>query len=310
MSSQPQRRLRPVVAPNSWPTRWIRSPISSASSDEGAAAHAGRVGLDDAHDRVDLGGPHPGAAAGVARHRVRGGDEGVGAVVHVEVAALGPFEEDLLFLPDRLVEQQRDVRRVRPQDVGVTHVLFEDGLCVDGLLAEELRQVKVLFLDVAPELLGEGVAVQQVANADADAGNLVLVCRTDAALGGPDLACALGRLSRRIHAAVVGHDQVRPVAEDQFRVGREGVFLLQVPDLLDEHLRVDDHAVAQHAHLVIVEDPRRDQVQDGLLSPDHDRVPRVVAALETHDGVGVFRIEVDDLALAFIAPLGPYDDHA
>jgi len=32
MSSQPQRRLRPVVAPNSWPTRWIRSPISSASS--------------------------------------------------------------------------------------------------------------------------------------------------------------------------------------------------------------------------------------------------------------------------------------
>ena len=51
-------------------------------------------------------------------------------------------------------------------------------------------------------------------------------------------------------------------------------------------------------------------MQDGLLALDHDRVPRIVSALEAHDGVGVLCIEVDDLALAFIAPLGPYDDHA
>jgi len=109
---------------------------------------------------------------------------------------------------------------------------------------------------------------------------------------------------------VVGHDQVRLVADDELRVRGEGILLPQVLDLLDEHLRVDDHAVAQDAQLVVVQDPRGDQVQNGLLALDHDRVPRVVAPLEAHDGVGVFRVQVDDLALAFIAPLGPYDDHA
>jgi hypothetical protein len=199
---------------------------------------------------------------------------------------------------------------VRPQDIGIPHVLVQDGLLVDGLLAVELRQIEIFLLDVALDLLGQNLAVQQIADADAHAGHLVLVGRPDPPLGRPDLAGPLGRLAGRIHPAVVGHDHVRLVADAELRVGREGIVLLQGVDLFDQYPGVDDHAVAQHARLVIVENPRRDQVQDGLLALDHDRVPRIVSALEAHDGVGVLCIEVDDLALAFIAPLGPYDDHA
>jgi len=46
-------------------------------------------------------------------------------------------------------------------------------------------------------------------------------------------------------------------------------------------------------------------VQDGLLAVDHQRVAGIVAALEADDGADVLRQQVDDLALAFIAPLGP-----
>ena len=35
----------------------------------------------------------------------------------------------------------------------------------------------------------------------------------------------------------------------------------------------------------------------------------IVAALEAHDDVGPLRQPVDDLALAFVAPLGADDDH-
>ena len=75
-------------------------------------------------------------------------------------------------------------------------------------------------------------------------------------------------------------------------------------DLLAEHPRVHHHAVAHHARLAGVEDPRRDQVElEGLAVAD-DRVAGVVAALEADHGVGLLGEEVDDLALALVAPLG------
>jgi hypothetical protein len=49
-------------------------------------------------------------------------------------------------------------------------------------------------------------------------------------------------------------------------------------------------------------------VQDGLLAPDDQRVAGIVAALETDDGSDFLGEQIDDLALAFIAPLGAEND--
>ena len=45
------------------------------------------------------------------------------------------------------------------------------------------------------------------------------------------------------------------------------------------------------------------------LAADDERVARVVPALEAGDHVGAFGQPIDDLALAFVAPLGAHDDH-
>ena len=45
-----------------------------------------------------------------------------------------------------------------------------------------------------------------------------------------------------------------------------------------------------------------------LRAADDERVPGVVAALEAHDALRVLGQPVDDLALAFVAPLGADDD--
>jgi adenylosuccinate synthase len=84
----------------------------------------------------------------------------------------------------------------------------------------------------------------------------------------------------------------------------------QPVDLVVEHPRIDDHAVADHARLARVEDPARDQVEGPLAPVAHDRVPGVVAALEAHDHVGALGKQIDDLALAFVAPLGAHYDDA
>ena len=53
-----------------------------------------------------------------------------------------------------------------------------------------------------------------------------------------------------------------------------------------------------------MQDARRNQVQDELASADVHRVSRVVSALIARDDREVRRQQIDDLALAFIAPLG------
>src|SRR4029077_6032806 len=52
----------------------------------------------------------------------------------------------------------------------------------------------------------------------------------------------------------------------------------------------------------------RYEAQHRLLAADDERVTRVVPALEPHDAIGVLGEPVDDLAFAFIAPLGADDD--
>ena len=72
----------------------------------------------------------------------------------------------------------------------------------------------------------------------------------------------------------------------------------------EERRRIDDHAVADHAGDARVQDARRNQVQDELLAADVDRVAGVVAALVAAHDREMRRQQIDDLALAFVAPLG------
>ena len=68
------------------------------------------------------------------------------------------------------------------------------------------------------------------------------------------------------------------------------------------------HAVADQAQRVVAQDAGGDQVQDGLLAVDDQGMAGVVAALEAHDRADFLGQQIDDLALAFIAPLGTEND--
>ena len=77
----------------------------------------------------------------------------------------------------------------------------------------------------------------------------------------------------------------------------------QLVDLGEQRLRIDDHAVADDAGDARVQDPRRQQPQHELASVGVHRVPGVVPALVARDDGKVRRQQVDDLALALVAPL-------
>jgi hypothetical protein len=73
-------------------------------------------------------------------------------------------------------------------------------------------------------------------------------------------------------------------------------------------MRVQHDAIADEARDAFAHDARRHQVELVLGLADNQRVSRIVATLKAHHTLGVIGKPVDDLALAFVAPLGT-DDH-
>ena len=113
----------------------------------------------------------------------------------------------------------------------------------------------------------------------------------------------------RVDLAMQRQDHVRVLADDEVAIVTEEAALLALGDLLEQHLGIDDHAVAEHAALAAAaQHARRDEVRDKLLPVDDERVAGVGAAAVADHDVGELGVEVDDLAFAFVAPLGA-DDH-
>ena len=118
-------------------------------------------------------------------------------------------------------------------------------------------------------------------HADADAIDLIRVGRADAAAGGADLVLAEEAFGHLVEGAVVGGNDVRGLAHQQVRAVDAAGF--QAVDLLEEHLRIHDHAVADHRGEVRVDDAGGQQMQGVRLVADHHAMARVVAAVEARD---------------------------
>ncbi len=273
---------------------------------ERALADARRVRLDHGDDPVHPGRRDPAARAGPARGRVGARDERVGAVVDVEQRGLAALEQHGLPGVQRLVEHQAGVGDVRLEPAGQGEQAVGDLVDGDRAAVVDLDQQVVLLVEGALDLLPQDLLVEQVLDPDPDAVDLVGVGRADAAAGGADALLAEEPLAHLVQRAVVGGDDVGVGRDEQARAvdaaGGEAV------DLLEQHLGVDDHAVADDRHHARAEDPRRQQVQRVLLVAHDHGVPGVVAAVELDDEVDAGAEGVGRLALALVTPLGA-DQH-
>ena len=190
--------------------------------------------------------------------------------------------------------------------VGVREQLLDGLVDRGGAAVVDLGEDLALELECPFDLLGQDLLVEEVLDPDADPVHLVGVRRADAAAGGADLAAAEEPLGDLVEGAVVVGDDVR-VGADLEPAG-VGAALLEPVDLVEEHLEVDDDAVADDRRAARREDAARQQVERIFLVADHHRVAGVVAAVELDDVVHSAAQVVGRLALALVAPLGA-DDH-
>ena len=132
-SNQPQRRMRPVVVPNSTPS--VRILVA------GGVQQFGRKGASPTRvvyafampiTRSIRVGPTPAPDAGAAGDRVGRGDVGVGAVVDVEMVGLGALEQHDLVGVQRGVQHPADVGDVGRDPLGVGQQVLGDLDRIEG----------------------------------------------------------------------------------------------------------------------------------------------------------------------------------
>ena len=190
---------------------------------------------------------------------------------------------------------------MRAQRLGVLQQLLGDGIDLELAAVEDLDEDLVLVDQRALDLLAQDRGVEEVLHADAEAADLVHVRRPDATARGADLGLAEEALGHLVECDVIRRDEVGARTDEQAR----GVdtACLEAGHLVQQHGRVDDHAVADDGDDSRGEDAAGEQVQGVLLVADDDGVSRVVAALVAHDVVHAPTEQVGGLALALIAPL-------
>lgn len=79
-----------------------------------------------------------------------------------------------------------------------------------------------------------------------------------------------------VYRPVIGHDHVGFFADFQKAGADIDTLAREKVDFLEQHFRVDHHAVSDQAKLFL-EDAGGDQVADKLLVVDYQRVPCVVS---------------------------------
>ena len=222
-------------------------------------------------------------------------------MVHVKHGGLSAFEQYGLAFVKRLVENQAGVGHVRLEAFAELQQLLGGLVHVDRTTVVELDQHLVLLVQAGLHLVVQMVGVEQVMHADADTVDLVRVGWADATAGGADLVLAKEAFSHLVECAVVGRDDVCGLAH--LEVGAIDAAGFQAVDLLEEHFRVHDHAVADHRGQVRVDDAGGQQVQGVRLIADHHAMARVVAAVEARDVIDLGADQIGSLAFTLVAPL-------
>jgi hypothetical protein len=278
---------------------------------EWTLADARRIRLRDADDVIDLRRTDARALTRARSDRRAARHVRIRSMIEIEKAPLRALEQHVLVLGDH-------VRNEAARIAGVLAQLLARGeRVVDPLIDFALRRhgtAEMLdhgreVVEVRSDEVTQPLGSQQVTHAHPTARCLHFVRGTDATTRGPDRLAALRTVifAQAVDELVVRQDHVRAEADEEL-ASHEQAASLALRDLFEQRVRIDDHAVAEHAGFAGMADARRHEVRDQLLALDHERVAGIRAAAVAHDGMRPLGKEVDDLALTFIAPLGADDD--
>jgi hypothetical protein len=141
----------------------------------------------------------------------------------------------------------------------------------------------------AIDLVRQRLVIGEVHQADSAAADLVFIGGPDAAPRGADRGGRTRRFAQRVKLAMQRQDQ-RDILGNAQILGADGNALpLQPIHLVKKSLRIEHHAIADHGKLGRAQHAGRQKRKLVGRAVDNQRMAGIVAALEAHNDVGLFR---------------------
>ncbi len=228
-------------------------------------------------------------------------------MVNIQHHALSAFEQNATACADLFVEQFPD-RLGIGQDLVSDLEQFCFQLGAVWFWQADTDAQRLVVGQKALDLHVEGGGVCKVCDADGAAADAVFIGRADAALRGADLASAERAFAGGVDV-LVPRENERGIVSEHERLRRDFDALGLNALYFFQHVPWIDHdAIADHRELAAAHEAGGQQGQLEHLAVNDQRVASIVPALKADDHIGAAGQPVDDLALAFVAPLGP-DNH-
>ena len=158
------------------------------------------------------------------------------------------------------------------------------------------------------DLAAQRRKIGEIHEADCTAAHFIFVGGPNSPLRGADAGRSIVRLAQGLELPMQRQDQDRVFGNAQTFGRHHDALLLELGNLVDQGLRIDHHAVADDRKLALSNNSGRQQRKFVSRAVDDQSVAGIMATLETDNDIGLFRQPVDDLAFAFVAPLGS-DNH-
>ena len=157
------------------------------------------------------------------------------------------------------------------------------------------------------DLLAQGLLIQQIAHAERLFHVSVGVRGGNAAHGGAELLVGKALLLDNVEQLVVGHTDLRSVADDEIVGGDGNTLFAQGVSLVGQVLDIDDHSGAHDVHRLGPENTGGEQIENEFAALVDNGMSRVVAALITDDHIVAGGEQIDHSAFTLVAPVNTYN---
>jgi hypothetical protein len=226
-------------------------------------------------------------------------------MIKIEESCLSTFKQNILASIDSVVQQTDGVTYIWLQTLCVFNEVGNDLFNIKSVAAS-MNNVDAFGSRSFAYLFRERLQVNARTNANSDSAGFVGVCRSDALERRPNLVIPQVAFRDRVPRLVPRENQLSLTRDLEF-CARNSARLESV-NLCKQCRHVNDDAITNDRSDVVVQNPRRNELQGVLLSTDNHGVTGVVSTLIASDNRILSGKKVDDLGFAFIAPLGSDDD--
>ena len=219
-------------------------------------------------------------------------------MVNIKEGSLCAFEQYVFACFKNFAKHNAGVANMRAEFFGISQVFFQHAVIVKRFAAVNFGNNFIFGSQVYTQLVSKSIGFHQIADADAGTGYFIHVAGADAAFGSADFVFAERSFLQFVQFCMVRHNNVGAVGNQ--KIAAVNALGFHACNFLKYNCGVNNYAVAEDIDFIFVQYAGGQKTQFVGNVVYNNGVPAGI----TYNSVGFLSQVINNLAFAFIAPLG------